>query len=560
MRFLCCSAVCLLTLLTLSAATGLASVPWWQSGVVYQIYPRSFQDTNNDGIGDLRGITQRLPYIKDLGADIIWISPFYPSPMHDFGYDIADFKGVDQIFGTLADFDALLARAHKLGLKVLLDFVPNHSSHMHPWFKESRSSKSNPKRDWYVWRDAPPKKDAPNNWQSVFGGNAWTFDKTTGQYYYHSFLPEQPDLNWRNPDVRKAMYEAMDFWLARGVDGFRVDAIAHLAEDEQFRDNPVNPNYKPTMSDFAKHQADHIVDHPYTRDVVAEMRKLVDKYPGERVLITEAYLPLQKLVRYYGREGAPASHLPFNFELIRTEWKPEVINKFVVDYEAALPNGAWPNWVLGNHDRNRVATRLGGDAQARVAAMMHLTLRGTPTIYYGEELGMTNIDVTPEMVQDPAEKREPGKGMGRDPARSPMQWDASKHSGFTSGTPWLPVGPDYATKNVASESKDLGSTYTLYKTLLKLRQTTPALAIGEFKSIKATPELMVYERSAGETKFLVALNFAAKTLPLGELTKNGKRVLSTYMDKDASGVSNLRAHEGILVELPRAVGTEHAQN
>src|SRR4051812_24948906 len=386
---------------------------WWQTGVIYQIYPRSFQDSNGDGVGDLRGINQRLPYLAELGIDAIWISPIFVSPMADFGYDIADYTEIDPLFGTLEDFDALAAAAHQLGLEVILDLVPNHTSDRHPWFLESRSSRDNPKRDWYIWRDPAPDGGPPNNWLSEFGGGAWEYDATTGQYYYHAFLAAQPDLNWRNPHVRAAMYDAMRFWLRRGVDGFRVDVIWHLIKDDQFRNNPPNPNFR--VGDPPIHAVIplYTADRPEVQDVIAEMRGVVDEF-SDRLLIGEIYLPVERLVAYYGRDLSGV-HLPFNFALLSVTWNARQLAKLIDEYEAALPKGGWPNWVLGNHDKPRLATRIGLD-QARVAAMLLLTLRGTPTIYYGEEIRMEQVPIAPEHVRDPFEMRVPGQGLGRDAA------------------------------------------------------------------------------------------------------------------------------------------------
>jgi alpha-glucosidase len=303
---------------------------WWQHGIVYQVYPRSFQDSNGDGVGDLEGIRRRLDHLVWLGVDAVWISPFYPSPMADFGYDVSDFCGVDPLFGTLEDFDRLLADAHARGLKVILDFVPNHSSDQHPWFHQSRASRENPKRDWYIWRDPAPDGGPPNNWLANFGGSAWEWDSTTGQYYYHAFLPEQPDLNWRNPDVRAGMCDVLRFWLDRGVDGFRVDVIWHLMKDPQFRDNPPNPAWHPGQPGIDRLLQVHSADHPDIHDVVAQLRAVLEDYPRDRVLIGEIYLPLERLVAYYGEE-LEGAHLPFNFQLIFAAWNAEEIARIVKD-------------------------------------------------------------------------------------------------------------------------------------------------------------------------------------------------------------------------------------
>ena len=424
---------------------------WWQTGTIYQIYPRSFQDSNGDGIGDLEGIRQRLDYLAWLGVDAIWISPVYPSPMHDFGYDVTDYCGIDPIFGSLESFDRLIEEAHQKQLKIILDFVPNHTSIEHPWFKASRRSRADPKRDWYIWRDAAPDGGPPNNWISNFGGSAWAWDAGTGQYYYHAYLAEQPDLNWRNPDVRAAMHEVLRFWLRRGVDGFRVDVIWHLIKDAAFRDNPRNTDWTSNAPEIDRLLQTYSTDQPEVHEVIAGMRLVLEEF-DDRVLIGEIYLPVERLVTYYG-QNLMGAHLPFNFQLLNAAWTASSISALIARYEAALPEGGWPNWVLSNHDRPRIAGRV-GPAQARVAAMLLFTLRGTPTLYYGDELGIGNVEIAPDRIRDPWAKREPGLRVGRDPSRTPMQWDASAFAGFSIHEPWLPLTPDYEARNVAVMSKD----------------------------------------------------------------------------------------------------------
>src|SRR5260370_33879588 len=352
---------------------------WWQTGVIYQIYPRSFQDSNGDGIGGLRGITQRLSYLVELGIDAIWLTPIFPSPMADFGYDISDYTDIDPLFGGLDEFDALLAAAHAQGIKVILDLVPNHTSDEHPWFLESRASRESRKRDWYIWRDPAANGGPPNNWLSVFGGSAWEYDGASGQYYYHAFLAAQPDLNWRNPAVRSAIYEVMRFWFRRGVDGFRVDVVWHLIKAEEFRDNPPNADFRVTDPPHHRLVPLYTADRPEVHDVIAEMRRVADEFP-DRVLIGEIYLPLERLVAYYGRDLG-GMHLPFNFSLLGASWHASVIAGLIGEYEAALPSGGSPNWVLGNHDWPRIATRIRPD-QANVATMLLPPLPRTPPIYY----------------------------------------------------------------------------------------------------------------------------------------------------------------------------------
>jgi alpha-glucosidase len=524
---------------------------WWQSGIVYQIYPRSFYDRNGDGVGDLAGITAKLPYLQSLGIDAIWISPIFPSPMADFGYDVSDYTGIDPIFGNLDDFRELLAAAHDRGIRVILDFVPNHSSSEHPWFRASRASRENDKRDWYIWRDPAPGGGPPNNWRSVFGGSAWTFDETTGQYYYHAFLKEQPDLNWRNPRVREAMFDVLRFWLDQGVDGFRVDVIWHLMKDQELRDNPPNPDLSRAKSPYYELLPIHSCDQPEIHELIQAMRKLVDAY-GSRVLIGEIYLPVNRLIEYYGREG-DGIHLPYNFQLIRLPWEARTIAAAIDAYEALLPQFAWPNWVLGNHDKPRIASRV-GDAQARVAAMLLLTLRGTPTIYYGDDLGMRDVPIPPELEQDPYGKNVPGRGLGRDPVRTPMQWDGSSNAGFTTGEPWLPVDAAYATMNVEVEDRDPHSMLTLHRRLIALRRAEAALHAGAYSAIAATGDVVAFVRKDARSMFLVVLNFGGNAidwdLPAHEL--RGHVALSTHLDREGelvTGTLALRGDEGVVIRI-----------
>ncbi len=527
---------------------------WWQRGVIYQVYPRSFSDSDGDGIGDLRGITSRIDHLVELGVDALWISPIYPSPMADFGYDVADYCDVDPRFGALADFDILLAAAHQRGLKVILDFVPNHSSDQHPWFLESRSSRTDPRRDWYVWRDPAPGGGPPNNWISDFGGSAWEWDEATGQYYLHAFLKEQPDLSWRNPDVQRAMYDVLRFWLARGVDGFRIDVLWHLVKAEGLPDNPPNPHHQASKGEMDRVLQLHSTDQPEVHGIAGEMRRIADGF-GDRVLIGEIYLPLERLVRYYGVE-APGVHLPFNFQLVGAPWKADVLAGLIAAYEAALPAGAWPNWVLGNHDRSRIATRV-GEAQARVAAMLLLTLRGTPTLYYGDELGLTDVAIPPALVQDPRELREPGLGLGRDPVRTPMPWDDTPGAGFTTGTPWLPLGADWRTRNVARQRTEPGSMLTLHRQLLALRRRHPALALGDLTLLETTPpDVLAYERRQDDARVLVVLNLGARSrevvLPAWA---HPAQVLLSTLDAPAAprgGLLVLRPDEGSVLGSPTA--------
>ncbi|MFL5258526.1 MAG: alpha-amylase family glycosyl hydrolase [Hyphomicrobiales bacterium] len=522
---------------------GHASREWWKEGVVYQIYPRSFQDSDADGIGDLPGIASRLGYLVELGIHAIWISPIFASPMADFGYDVSDFRAIDPIFGTLADFDRLLEAAHARGLKVILDFVPNHTSDRHPWFIESRSSRSSPKRDWYVWRDPKPNGSPPNNWVSEFAGPAWTFDASTGQYYYHAFLKEQPDLNWRNAEVRAAMLDILRFWFERGVDGFRVDAIHQLIEDVALRDNPPNPDWRPGMSPARRLLRTHTIDQPEVHDAIAAMRSVADRYGA--VMIGEAYLPIDRLMAYYGAD-LTGFHLPFNFHLISTPWQPIAVGLLIRAYEAALPKGAWPNWVLGNHDRPRVASRI-GPAQARVAAMLLLTLRGTPTIYQGEELGLENVSIPPEAIHDPWERNAPGLGLGRDPVRTPMAWSAGLGAGFTAGVPWLPLSPNYAKFSIETQARDPASMLSLYRALLSLRGAEEALSMGDYTEVASTDALLMYERRCGNRRLLIALNMTSRSEPRTSGPEISRILLSTHPEGSTS--ATLRGDEGWIAEV-----------
>jgi alpha-glucosidase len=529
----------------------LANFKWWERGIIYQVYPRSFMDSDGDGIGDLAGIRSKLDYLQWLGVDAIWISPIYPSPMADFGYDISNYTDIDPIFGDLNDFDALLADAHGGGLKVLLDYVPNHTSDQHPWFLDSRSSRDSAKRDWYIWRNPKPGGGPPNNWLSNFGGGAWEWDEKTEQYYYHAFLKEQPDLNWRNPEVQKAMLRVLRFWLDRRVDGFRVDVMHHMVKDMEFRDNPPNPDWRPGISPYRELLTTYTADLPEVQDIVAKLRSVVEEY-DDRMLVGEIYLPVERLMAYYGASGKGA-HLPFNFQLIRLPWNAREIAAAVERYEALLPPDAWPNWVLGNHDKSRVATRV-GRAQARVAAMALLTLRGTPTMYYGDEIGMHDVPIPFEQVRDPFEKNVPGLGLGRDPERTPMQWSGEEYAGFTKGISWLPLANDYPRVNVSLAQRQPNSFLTLYRRLIELRRAEPALSVGDFGPLPGDDDLMAYIRKTDERRLLVVLNLSPKTksFSISNLQCRGFLLLSTYLDRGREGLQDeiaLRADEGAIIEL-----------
>jgi alpha-glucosidase len=522
---------------------------WWRHGIFYQVYPRSFQDSNGDGVGDIRGVIQRLPYLRSLGIDAVWLSPIFPSPMADFGYDISDYTGIDPLFGTMDDFDALVQTAHENRLKVILDLVPNHTSDQHPWFAESRTSRESPKRDWYVWRDGNAEGGAPNNWLSEFGGSAWQYDEATGQYYYHAFLSQQPDLNWRNPEVREAIYDVMRFWLRRGVDGFRVDVIWHLIKDGEFRENPSNPHFVEGRPPNEKFLTQYSTDQPEVHEVIAEMRRVIDGF-DHRVLIGEVYLPLHRLVAYYGNDLAGAQ-MPFNFALLSTLWNARSIEKIIAEYEHVLPAGAWPNWVLGNHDRPRVASRVGRE-QARVAAMLLLTLRGTPTLYYGDEIGMRQVAIAPDRVRDPFEKNVPGIGVGRDGCRTPMQWNATAGAGFSTAATWLPLADDYSSENVANLNADASSILSLYRALIALRRKLSQLVKGAYQPVAAQGDILLYRRDAEGEAVVVALNLGGEPVSVASSSIGVGReiLLSTFLDRggeQVQGTLDLRGNEGVIL-------------
>jgi len=536
---------------------------WWQKGIIYQIYPRSYQDSNGDGVGDLPGIIQRLDYLKSLNIDAIWISPIYPSPMHDFGYDVADYTAIHPLFGTMDDFDRLLGEVHRRGMNLILDLVPNHTSDEHPWFVESRSSRDNPKRDWYIWRDPAPGGGPPNNWLSRFGGPAWTFDQKTGQYYLHQFVKQQPELNYRHPAVLPAMLDNMRFWLDKGVDGFRVDVIWLMMKDAQLRDEPVHPAWD-GVNPLTKLQRVFTENLPEVHGLIRQMRAVLDEY-DERMMVGEIYLPLAELVKYYG-QSLDECHLPFNFRLIATDefyrltpWEARTIHRLVERYEAALPPGAWPNWVLGNHDVSRVVTRF-GPAAARTANMLLLTLRGTPTTYYGEEIGLENVPIPPEFVQDPPAVINPelAEAVGRDPSRTPMQWDTSPNAGFTGPevTPWLPLADDYRERNVASQEEDPTSMLNLYRALSSLRRAAPALSVGDYASVEAgVDDVFAYLRTAPQSdRFLIVLNFGNEPhqLDLGQVAAKADIAVATGMARSGKAdLSRLELgpNEGLVLRL-----------
>jgi len=493
---------------------------WWRHAVLYEIYPRSFQDSNGDGIGDINGITSRLDYLKDLGVDAIWITPMYPSPGVDYGYDISDYTAIDPEYGTMADFDHMVAEAKTRGIRVIMDYVINHTSDQNAWFKESRSSRDNPKRDWYVWKDgkvgADGKLGPPNNWQSWFGHSAWTYDETTKQYYYHYFYQQQPDLNWHNPEVRKAMYGVLQFWMQHGVAGFRIDAVSRLFEDPEMRDDPYLPGYNAYGDRNIQHK--YTDDLPEVHDVLREVRAVVDAFAGDPVLVTEADEPnVTELTKMYGVDGKNDEvQLPMDFQIADVnELSAVKFRKLFNEVESNTAKGQ-PEYFFSNHDQRRQWDRYGdgvhNDQIAKLMAALLLTTRGTPQMYYGEEIGMRTTDPTRiEDVHDPIGKLGWPKEKGRDGERTPMQWDSGVHAGFTTGTPWLPIPPSAATYNVQAESQDQDSIYSTYKRLLAMRRSEPALREGAYEAIDESNEhVFSYVRKSADETVVVALNMSAQ--------------------------------------------------
>ncbi|HEY6736336.1 MAG TPA: alpha-amylase family glycosyl hydrolase [Candidatus Saccharimonadia bacterium] len=532
--------------------------PWYQNAVLYHIYPLSFADSNGDGFGDLRGILQHLDYLQDgtagsLGVQAIWLSPIYVSPMADWGYDVADYRAIDPRFGTMDDFDQLLAEVHRRGMRLLMDYVPNHTSIEHAWFRAARSSRRHPKRNWYIWSDPAPDGGPPNNWLSYFGGPAWTLDESTGQYYLHTFLPEQPDLNWRNPQVRREMLDVLRFWLNKGVDGFRTDAVYNLLKDPEWRDDPPNPSYRPGLSDPAERFLRvHSAGQAELPQLIGSFCDILSEKPGS-FLLSEAYLNIPDLHKLYEACKRHPVHAPFNFNLMSLSWGASYYRSFIDEYEASLGPHDWPNYVLGNHDRHRLVTRI-GEARAKLLAILQLTLRGLPVIYYGEELGLSDVNIPTKLLRDPWEKRVPGMGLGRDGARTPLPWTGSGE-GFTTNEPWLPLGRNVVNHNVKLEDRDPGSFLSLYRHLIHLRTVMPALADGAYRSLVSdNPYVYAYLRETPLQRVVVVLNFDAHAAKVTLSEWLGGWVAGTHEvmgDGEVLGGSTieLKGYEGRVYEV-----------
>jgi alpha-glucosidase len=519
---------------------------WWRDGIIYQVYPRSFADSNGDGVGDLPGLLSKLDYLQWLGIDAIWLSPIYPSPMADFGYDVSNYHDIDPVFGTLADLDRLVNEAHARGIRVVLDIVMNHTSDQHPWFVESRAIRVNPKRDWYIWRD-PRAGRQPNNWESVFGGRAWTWDERTGQYYLHLFAPGQPDLNWRNPQVRAALFDECRFWLERGVDGFRLDVAHMLVKAQGLPDNP------PRLGLRGYDRQDHAyqMNQPETHAIWQEFRRLLDTYP-ERMAVGE--VDRLGAADYYG-DGQNELSLVFNFGLLEQDWSARDFFLVVQDWEARLPEAAWPCWVLGNHDVQRLASRYAArthtEARARVAAVMLLTLRGTPFVYYGEEIGMREAKIPRAEIVDPPGRKYWPLYQGRDGCRTPMQWDATPNAGFSTAAPWMRVNADYVSRNVAAQRAEPQSLLNFYHELIALRRQSPALVHGSYRALSRPVGVWAYERATDEQRMLVALNFFSRPEQMSIEGGGAWRVRLSSEERPASLVHDrlsLAPNEAVVLE------------
>ncbi|MCW7538344.1 alpha-amylase family glycosyl hydrolase [Aquabacterium sp. A7-Y] len=543
--------------------------PWWQSAVICQVYPLSFQDSDGDGRGDLPGLLSRLDYLCELGIDAIWLAPVYCSPMRDFGYDVADFTGIEPCFGSLGDFDRLVQALHERGMRLVLDFVPNHTADTHPWFVASRSSRNHPQRDWYVWADAGPDGGPPNRWTSRFGGSAWEYDAGTGQYYYHAFLKEQPDLNWHNPEVRQAMAEVLRFWQARGVDGFRIDAAAVLAEDVKLREDPPKPDADGQTPEPERVERVYTDYRPEVLDWLAELRRCAEA-DGPSLLLGEVDGSGDRIVDFYGDAGRPILHLPLNYRLIDTDWQGPLLRETVEHYLTLLdalgpepgtagarqggpgkPKG-WPCWAVGSHDKPRVARTLGPE-RARLAALLLFTLPGTALFFAGDELGLEGCPVPSEQSRDPFERQLPGFGLNRDPQRAPMPWSDAPQAGFTTGEPWLPLEPGHEQRHVARQQRDPASMWSLYRRLIALRKAEAALGVGSCFGFFTADALLGFQRAWAGRRLQVVVNLAGT--PQVHRPDDGRParlLLSTRPDPEAPGSSEgirLEGYEGVVLVL-----------
>ncbi|WP_370310537.1 alpha-glucosidase [Sphingobium abikonense] len=525
-------------------------LPWWKGAVIYQIYPRSFQDSNSDGIGDLAGITQRLEHVARLGADAIWISPFFTSPMRDFGYDIADYCGVDPIFGTLADFDALVARAHELGLKVTVDQVYAHTSDLHDWFVDSRASRSGDKADWYVWADPKTDGTPPNNWQSVFGGPAWTWDARRGQYYMHQFLSSQPQLNVHNRAVQDALLDAMRFWLDRGVDGFRLDALNHSMHDPQLRDNPPAPaDGKPRTRPFDFQIRRYNQSHPDVVGFVERIRSLCDDYGAVFTMAEVGGDLAEKEMKAY-TAGDKRLNSAYGFNFLYADRLTPALVKDTIERWPDEPGTGWPSWAFENHDAPRALSRWCAPedraAFARLKMALLIALRGNAILYQGEELGLTQVDIPFERLQDPEAIANWPLTLSRDGARTPIPWSASAaQAGFSNGEPWLPHGDDHLALAVDAQDADPASLMNLTRHLLALRRGNPALHHGALDILIADDHTLAFRRTADGQSTLCLFNLSNQPVPWPDQIAASNHLLCTINDA-APGI--LPAYGALLIE------------
>jgi alpha-glucosidase len=532
---------------------------WWRDGVIYQIYPRSYLDTTGDGIGDLKGIINKLDYIAELGVDAVWLSPIYPSPDVDFGYDVADYRGIDPKFGTMADFDELLKQAHSRGLRIIMDLVLNHTSDQHPWFVEARKSKENPYHDYYLWQDAKPNGKEPNNWAAIFGGSAWEFDEQVGQYFMHLFYKEQVDVNWRNPKLYKEMMDIFRYWCDKGVDGFRLDVFNLYYKHAEFPDNPRKiPPSPPFFRPFDQQQHLYDYDQPEMMPALAEIRSILDSYP-ERYAVGETFPENAESAAHYAQPRH--LHAAFNFEFTHCEWLARPFQSAIERYEALMGAGQWPCYVLGNHDLPRPASRYtkgeDDDGRLKVAAAMLLTMRGTPFIYYGDEIGQRDIPIHKKAdVLDPIGKSFWPFFKGRDGCRAPMQWNLETNAGFSDGKPWLPVHENYTKRNVTQQADDSESLLNFYRSLLKLRKANPALHRGSIRFLMDQPQfIMAYMREHEGETFLILLNFSRfeRRLEISDLgpSEFWHPVLSTHLPAGLvyqAGVLTLKGNQALILK------------
>ncbi len=528
---------------------------WWKHGLIYQIYPRSFMDSNGDGIGDFNGLISKLDYLQKLGFDGIWLSPFYPSPMKDFGYNVSDYCDIDPVFGDLAIFDTLVRELHARNLKLLIDWVPNHTSDQHPWFIESRSSRDNPKRDWYLWHDAKPDGSVPNNWPCAFGGSPWEWDAHTDQYYLHSFLPEQPDLNWRNPEVVAAMHSVMRFWLDRGVDGFRINVPFYMIKDAQFRDNVALPTpILNELSDYTVWSEVYDQHQPEVHEVLRGFRTVLDGY-ADRAMVGEVWASTRREWASYLGNGSDELHMAFYFFFLRAPWDVLRFKQLTDGLNEVVPENGHAAIPFSSHDDPRAISRW-GVANARSLALLQLTLPGTPFVYYGEEIGMRQVPITIEQMQDPVAIRRGDVRFGRDGNRTPMQWSSEPGAGFTRGTPWLPFGEEYAQINVETEQAEPDSLLHFYERLIAFRKTIPALYAGKLRTLDGMPaSILGYVRTLDAERCWMFVNFGDQTvhIPLESARVDHARpqriLFSTVTrSEDASeNVLTLAPHESCIM-------------